>query len=223
MTADFHVLLDLDGTLTDSERGIIGSMRHALRAMGRPTPDDAALRQLIGPPTFETFATLLGNDADAVDECVHLYREHYGEFGLFQSYLYPGVVDMLDALQALGCSLFLATSKPLPYARRILDHYALTSRFRGVHGAELDGTRADKSALIRHLLITEQLDPARCLMVGDRKHDILGARANRVVVCCARWGYGGDEEIRAAAPDYQCARPAALPPLVRSLAMPASF
>src|SRR3546814_9270954 len=90
---------------------------------------------------------------------------------------------MLDALQALGCSLFLATSKPLLYARRILDHYALTSRFVGVHGAELDGTRADKTELIRHLLVTEQLDPAQCLMVGDRKHDIHGARANHVAVC----------------------------------------
>src|SRR3546814_8729196 len=111
-------------------------MRHALQAMGRASPDDAALRRLIGPPTFETFATLLGDDVRAVDECVHLYREHYGETGLFQSHLYPGVIDMLDALQALGCSLFLATSKPLLYARRILDHYALTPRFVGVHGAE---------------------------------------------------------------------------------------
>lgn len=218
MSAIRHVLLDLDGTLTDSERGIIGSMRHALQTMGRRSPDDAALRRLIGPPTFETFATLLGDDTDAVDECVHLYRAHYGEVGLFQSQLYPGVIEMLDALQALGCHLFLATSKPLVYARRILDHYALTSRFTGIHGAELDGTRADKAGLIQHLLITEQLDPAQCLMVGDRKHDILGARANHVAACSARWGYGEDDEIRAAAPDYECARPDALPMLVRDLA-----
>src|SRR3546814_912158 len=98
------------------------------------------------------------------------------------------------------------------------DLYALTSRFVGVHGAELDGTRADKTELIRHLLVTEQLDPAQCLMVGDRKHDIHGARAKHVAVCSARWGYGEDAEIRAAAPDYQCATLAALPPLVRSLA-----
>lgn len=212
-----NVLLDLDGTLTDSERGIIGSMRYALQAMGRASPDDAALRRLIGPPTFETFATLLGDDLGAIDECVHLYRVHYGELGLFQGDLYPGVVDMLGALGQLGCRLFLATSKPLVYARRILDHYALTSCFAGVYGAELDGTRADKAELIRHLLITEQLDPAQCLMVGDRKHDILGARANRVVVCCARWGYGEDDEIRAAAPDHECATPIALPLLVREL------
>lgn len=213
-----HVLLDLDGTLTDSERGIIGSMRHALQAMGRVSPDDAALRRLIGPPTFETFATLLGDDLAAVDECVRLYRVHYGEVGLFQSHLYPGVIEMLDALQALGCRLFLATSKPLVYARRILDHYGLTPRFAGIHGAELDGTRADKAELIRHLLISEQLDPAQCLMVGDRKHDILGARTNHVAVCCARWGYGEDDEIRAAAPDYECASPAMLSSLVCKLA-----
>src|SRR3546814_13221722 len=121
---------------------------------------------------------------------------------------------MLDALQALGCSLFLATSKPLLYARRILDHYALTPRFVGVHGAELDGTRADKTELIRHLLVTEQLDPAQCLMVGDRTHDIPGARSTHVAVRIARWGYGRDAAIRAAAPRYQCATLAARPPAV---------
>src|SRR3546814_19283897 len=96
-------------------------MRHALQAMGRASPDDAALRRLIGPPTFETFATLLGDDVRAVDECVPLYREPYDETGLFQSHLYPGVIDILDALQALGCRLFLATSKTLLYDRRIIE------------------------------------------------------------------------------------------------------
>src|SRR3546814_17686537 len=102
MSAVRHVLLDLDGTLTDSEAGIIGSMRHALQAMGRASPADAALRRLIGPPTFETFATLLGDDVRAVDECVHLYREHYGETGLFQSHLYPSVIDMRSEDRRVG-------------------------------------------------------------------------------------------------------------------------
>lgn len=217
MTAIRHVLLDLDGTLTDSEPGIVASMRHALHAMGRPCPDDTALRRLIGPPTYETFAMLLGNDAAAVDQGVHLYRQRYSEIGLFESRLYEGVVEMLDALRALGCDLFLATSKPLVYARRILDHYALTTRFTGIHGAELDGTRAAKAELIAHLLATERLAAGQCLMVGDRKHDIVGAHANRVAACSARWGYGDDDEIRAAAPDHECLTPAELPALVRTL------
>ncbi|NGY03859.1 HAD hydrolase-like protein [Solimonas terrae] len=218
-----HVLLDLDGTLTDSEEGIVRSMRHALLTMQRPVPDDAALRRLIGPPTHETFRRLLGtDDMGSIDEAVRLYRERYARVGLFENRLYPGVAEMLEALRMLDCTLFLATSKPIVYARRIVAHYGLTAHFAGLHGAEFDGTRADKTELIGHLLETERLDPEHCLMVGDRKHDILGARANGVRTCSARWGYGEPDEIRAAAPDFECFAAGELPTVVRMLIAQAS-
>nr|WP_206370944.1 HAD hydrolase-like protein [Solimonas marina] len=210
-------MLDLDGTLTDSEDGIIRSMAYALRTMGRPVPDDAALRRLIGPPTFETFGLLIGDDPAAIDDAVRHYRERFAYVGLFENRVYDGVPAMLDALRAMGCRLLLATSKPHVYARRIVAHYGLDAWLDGLYGAELDGTRADKPALIAHLLAHEPVDAARALMVGDRKHDILGARANGIRSCSARWGYGEASEIDAAAPDFRCAAPAELPPLVRRL------
>jgi phosphoglycolate phosphatase len=216
--AIFNVLLDLDGTLTDSEEGIIRCMRHALEQMQRPVPDDAALRRLIGPPTQVTFGLLLGSDDRAlIEQAVLLYRERFATIGIFENRLYPGITDMLDALRDLGCRMLLATSKPHVYAQRIVEHFGLDRWLSGVYGAELDGTRADKAELIRHLLEREKLDAARCLMVGDRKHDVLGARANGVKVCSVRWGYGDAAEHAAAGPDFYCDTPADVPRLVREL------
>ncbi|WP_028079817.1 HAD hydrolase-like protein [Solimonas soli] len=213
----FGVLLDLDGTLTDSEQGIIRCMRHALQQMRRPVPDDAALRRLIGPPTQQTFATLLGSEERAlVDEAVRLYRERFAATGIFENRLYPGITEMLDALQALGCRMVLATSKPHIYAQRIVEHFGLDRWLSAVYGAELDGTRADKAELLRHLLERERFDPVLCLMAGDRRHDVLGARANGVEACSVRWGYGEAAELAAAAPDFYCDTPAELVALVRT-------
>lgn len=209
--ARFNVLLDLDGTLTDSAEGIVRSMQYALQQMRRPVPDDAALRQLIGPPTQLTFAQLLGSDDRAlIDETVRYYRERFSSVGLYENRLYPGIPDMLDGLRALGCRMLLATSKPRVYALRIVEHFELGRWLSGVYGAELDGTRADKAELLRHLLQTEQLDPAGCLMVGDRRHDVLGAHANGVTVCSVLWGYGERDELLAAGTDGFCATPAEL-------------
>ena len=218
MTAPrFHVLLDLDGTLTDSEEGIIRCMQHALQRMGRAVPEASALRQLIGPPTQITFGMLLDSDDRAlIDEAVLLYRERFATTGIFENRVYPGITEMLEGLCALGCRLLLATSKPHVYAQRIVEHFGLDRWLSGVYGAELDGTRADKAELIRHLLEREQLDAARCLMAGDRKHDVLGARANGMPVCSVRWGYGTAEEHAAAGPDFYCDTPAELVALVRA-------
>ncbi|MFT4047953.1 MAG: HAD hydrolase-like protein [Solimonas sp.] len=214
--ATFNVLLDLDGTLTDSQEGIIRCMQYALQRMGRALPETGALRRLIGPPTQVTFGMLLGSDdAALIDEAVTLYRERFATTGIFENRLYPGITDMLEALRALGCRLLLATSKPHVYAQRIVDHFGLDRWLSVVYGAELDGTRADKAELLRHLLATEHLDPARCLMAGDRRHDVLGARANGVAVCSVLWGYGERAELEAAGPDHYCATPAELPALVR--------
>lgn len=210
-TARGNVLLDLDGTLTDSAEGIVRSMQYALQQMQRPVPDDAALRQLIGPPTQVTFGLLLGSDdRNLIDEAVGHYRERFARIGLYENRLYPGIADMLDGLRALGCRMLLATSKPRVYALRIVEHFELGRWLSGVYGAELDGTRADKAELLRHLLQAERLDPASCLMVGDRRHDVLGAHANGVTVWSVLWGYGARDELLAAGTDGFCATPAEL-------------
>jgi phosphoglycolate phosphatase len=111
--------------------------------------------------------------------------------------------------------MLLATSKPQLHAERIVRHFKLDAWLSGVYGASFDDTHADKTALLGNLLLKERLDPARCLMAGDRKHDVNGARANRIPVCGVLWGYGGEVELREAGADFLADSPAALLALVR--------
>ena len=184
------LLVDLDGTLTDPASGIVGSFRHALEALGRPAPPAAELSWIIGPPLRRSFAELLGGPERA-EEALALYRARYGATGLFEASVYAGAAESLAAMRAGGARLFLCTSKPVVYARRILDRFALTRHFDAVHGAELDGRREDKGDLIAHILAEERLKPEDCAMWGDRKHDVIGAARHGIPTLGALWGYGG--------------------------------
>ncbi len=205
------ILFDLDGTLTDPVVGIAASLRHALVALGRPAPDD--LTWCIGPPLQESLRALLG-DEGPVDEAVTLYRERYGEIGLFENAVYPGIEEVLRGLRGEGRRLFVATSKLAIYARRILAHFALDGYFETIYGAELDGTRSDKSALIAWILEREGLAAASVVMVGDRSHDMVGARNNRVATVGVLFGYGTRAELEAAGADALAERPGDLPALL---------
>jgi phosphoglycolate phosphatase len=209
-----NVLFDLDGTLTDPRAGIIGCIRHAMEGLGRTAPSDAVLVRFIGPPLLETFATLLGgDDADLVAQAVQLYRERFSERGLYENTLYAGIIPALAELRDRAFSLYIATSKPHVYARRIADHFRLTPYFRGIYGSELDGTRSAKAELVRHVLTVEGLDPADTSMVGDREHDMHAARANGIRAIGVLWGYGTREALKEAGASAICASPMKLPSL----------
>ena len=203
------VLLDLDGTLTDPFIGITASLQYALEKMGADVPEPEALRWCIGPPLWDSFKVLLETDDHAVaDRAVKFYRERYTTVGLFENQVYPGVPDMLDRLKAAGLFLSLATSKPISYASRIVEHFGLADYFDALHGAELDGRNSDKATLIAYVLDTENLVANRSVMVGDRKHDVIGARANGVDVFAVSYGYGDAAELSAHVPDAICNSPA---------------
>lgn len=207
-----NVLFDLDGTLTDSRQGILGSMRYAMQRIGRAAPDDSVLERFIGPPTRDTFQSLVGaGDADLVAQAIRFYRQRYSERGLYENALYAGIAPVLSQLRARGCPLYIATSKPRDFAVLIADHFGLTPHFRAIHGSEFDGTRSAKEDLLRHVVRIEGLDPANTVMIGDREHDIRGARANRLRAIGALWGYGSHEELAAAGADALCHAPAELP------------
>jgi phosphoglycolate phosphatase len=210
-----NVLFDLDGTLTDPRDGILGCIRHAMDQIGRTVPEDLILQKYIGPPIQDAFRSLLGaDDSDLVALAVRLYRERFARFGLYENHLYPGIVAAVSELQARRFHLYIATSKPHLFATRIADHFGLTHRFRKIYGSELDGTRSNKADLIRHLIQVEDLDPAVTVMVGDREHDIVGARANRVRSIGVLWGYGSREELEAAGAGDICQVAADLPRLL---------
>lgn len=192
--------LDLDGTLIDPKVGITSSIQHALRQLGVDVPEADDLEWCIGPPLWQSFAALLGEGAD-LDEAVALYRERYADVGLFEADVYDGVGEMLMDLQDLGVAIFLATSKPHGFAQEIVEHFGIHAYLDGLFGAELDGTRSDKTSLLQFALEETGADPARCFMLGDRRHDIFGAKNNDILSIGALWGYGGAEELREAEAD----------------------
>ncbi len=195
------VLFDLDGTLTDPFPGITRSIQHALRRLGAPVPEADDLRWCIGPPLADSFALLLGTtDKQRLDEAIAFYRERYTTVGLFENAVVDGIPELLRRLADAGRCLFVATSKPHIYARRIVEHFGLLPPIRTVYGSELDGTRSDKAELIAYLLVAEGFDPAGCVMIGDRRHDLIGAHANGVPAIGVTWGYGSREELTAEAP-----------------------
>ncbi|AXS40844.1 HAD family hydrolase [Breoghania sp. L-A4] len=196
-----RVLFDLDGTLTDPFPGITGSIRYALERMGAPVPEADALRWCIGPPLPGSFALMLGTeDTDTLDRAVGFYRERFSDTGLFENVVYDGIPEMLEDLISDGFSLYLATSKPLVYASRIVTYFGLQRYFAGLYGSELDGTRAEKTALLAHVLDREGIAPQDAVMIGDRKHDLIGARANGVTCIGVTYGYGARAELEAEGP-----------------------
>jgi phosphoglycolate phosphatase len=209
------VLLDLDGTLTDSRPGIVASYHAALRDLGH-TPDPTVdMTFVIGPPMNDVMPRVLAHYGDTrVEAAVTAYRRHYGLTGLFDNAVYPGIPEALDALIAAGCSLYVATSKRRDFAIRILDHFGLSSRMKGIYGA-VPGQGIDhKPELIAHVLATEGIAAAEAVMVGDREYDVLGAKANAVTAVGVLWGYGTRQELVAAGADRLIAAPGELPAIV---------
>ncbi len=213
------VLLDLDGTLTDSGDGITRCIAYALAELGCPSPDRAELNRYVGPPLAASFRTILATTDDGlVREALRLYRERFVDRGMFENRVYPDIPEALSALQALGLRLWVATTKPQIYARQILEHFDLLSHFAGVYGSELNGDRADKGELIRHILASEQIAPQATVMVGDREQDISGARQNGLWALGVLWGYGSRAELEESRPDVLVESPARLVPAVSQLA-----
>ena len=191
------VLFDLDGTLTDPKIGITTCIQYALNQLNYESPQTDQLLWCIGPPLTVSFAKLLQTtDKVLIDRAITFYRDRFATVGLFENALYPQIPKTLKAIRAKGYQTFIATSKPHVFAKRIIEHFELTSLFDGIYGSELDGTRSDKAELIRHILLTENLIPAKTMMVGDRSHDTIGAKKNMVFAIGVTYGYGTEEELR---------------------------
>ena len=213
------LLFDLDGTLSDPRAGIVRCMKHALDSLGAPCPPDEVLASFIGPSLRSTFATLLAtSDRKLIERALALYREEYGDTGLFENEVYAGVGQMLGQLRALASAAFVATLKPKLYADRIVRRLGLEPFFAGVYGPELEGRFDDKADLLAHLLATEKVSPEGAVMIGDRAGDIVGARANRIRSIGVLWGYGSEAELRGAGADQLCGSPAELAACLGGLA-----
>lgn len=190
------ILFDLDGTLTDPFVGITNGIRHVMEKMGRLVPAADDLRVYIGPPLQVAFAQLLETEEEGlVWEAVGHYRERYQRIGKFENKIIPGIPDVLARCVDEGYFLSLTTSKMEGYSKDILDHFDLTRFFDAVHGSAPDGTNANKADLIRHILTVEPVDASHAVMVGDREHDVIGAKANDVAAVGVLWGFGDRAEL----------------------------
>jgi phosphoglycolate phosphatase len=198
------VLFDLDGTLSDSAPGILASLRYAFAAHGLAPLDPVTERSLLGPPFWDALPPLIG-DAD-VGEVIASYRKNYvdGE-AMYDTSPYPGVGDVLAALRADGRRLAVATSKPEPYAIPIVERLGFAPFFETIGGDEEDGSLPSKALVVDKVLRRlGRPDPADVLMVGDREHDVVGARENGLRCVGVTWGYGAPGELAAAGADPIC-------------------
>lgn len=203
-----HLLFDLDGTLTDPKPGIVQSIQHALRKLKRPVPSDEDLLWCIGPPLRENLATLLSSsEPTLLEQAVAFYRERFEPVGMFENHVYPGVRETLARLKQMEYTLLVATSKPRLYAQKIVEHFGLAEYLAGVYGSELDGQRTDKRELLGFILSQEAIPASHALMVGDRRHDIVGAKRNGMWAGGVTYGYGTVEELTTAGADHIFHRP----------------
>ena len=198
-----YILFDLDGTLTDPKEGITRSVQYALRHFGIDEPDLDNLTRFIGPPLVDAFCEFYGFTRAQGEEALQKYRERFADVGIFENMPYEGIHRLLERLNAAGCRLALATSKPEVYACRILAKFDLAKYFTVAVGSTLEGARNAKADVIREVFRRLELDEAgqrQCIMVGDRKHDIEGAAACGIPCCAVRFGYAAPGELEAAAP-----------------------
>ena len=200
------MLFDLDGTLSDSAPGILAALRHAFAVHGLPPLDPATERDLLGPPFYESLPPIVG--ADMLWPVIESYRARYAE-SMYDSTAFAGVAELLAALQADGRTMAVATSKPEHYAVPIVAHLGLDTYFATIGGDELDGSLRTKALVIDKVLARlRRPDPSDVIMIGDRSHDVLGAREHDVDAIGVRWGYGMPGELEDAAPAAICATPA---------------
>lgn len=199
---------DLDGTITDSSLGITNSVMYALKKFGITETDRTKLYKFIGPPLTDSFREFYGFSREEALLGVKYYREYYQDKGIYENLVYDGFEEMIKTLKAAGKMTVVATSKPEPYANRIIEHFGLACYFDYVAGMELSGGRATKAEVIRYAFGLCGLEKDKCedrervLMIGDRKHDVIGAKEVGIDCLGVLYGFGSREELEEAGADY---------------------
>ena len=202
------VLFDLDGTLTDPGEGITKSVEYALKKFDIITQDRRELYKFIGPPLKDSFMKYYGFSEEKAEQAISYYREYFRDIGIFENEVYEGVEDMLKTLHADGKRLVLATSKPEEFAIRILEHFGLKKYFAVAAGASMDSSRSKKGDVIAYAIyLCEDFNKDTAVMIGDREHDIIGAKENGLKSIGVLYGYGDENELKTAGADYIVSSP----------------
>ena len=196
MTNYQTIIFDLDGTLTDSQTGIINSLAYAFKQMGLPMPVQSQLKKFIGPPLSQSFQDFCGLNDIETQKTISYYRQYFADKGWKENQLLPGARELLAKLKQAGKTLLVASSKPEVFVKQILDHFEIDSYFTVIAGASLDDSRSEKSAVIAHALKTAKIEELKgCVMVGDRKHDVEGAKVQGLPTIGLLLGFGSRQEL----------------------------
>ncbi len=194
-----YVFWDLDGTLSDSAPGIVNSVVYALEHMGTEVPDREKLKKFVGPPLAESFSEYIGYSPEQVEAAIKYFREYYQEKGIDENTIYEGIEMLLIKLRNAGYISVVATSKPEPFARTILQKYGIDSYFEYIAGSTFDETRTKKEEVIAYALETCKItDKSQVVMIGDRMHDVIGAAKNGLDCIGVLYGYGDRPELEEA-------------------------
>ncbi|PGD18027.1 HAD family hydrolase [Bacillus toyonensis] len=189
-------LFDLDGTVTDPKKGIVNSVLYALEKVGIEELHVSELDSFIGPPIQQSFVERYNMNEGEVERAVFYFREYLKQRGLLENSVYEGIPNLLKQLKDNGNRLFIATSKPTIFARQVIEHFQLTNYFEDIIGSNLNGTRIKKEEIIAHILLqNEGLNKEEVVMIGDRKHDIIGANHNGIASIGVLYGYGSKNEL----------------------------
>jgi len=198
-----YILFDLDGTITDSGEGITKSVQYALKSFDILENNLEDLRKFIGPPLKESFKVYYNFDEEKANLALVKYREYYADKGIYENSLYDGIIELLDTLKKNGKIIILATSKPEVYAKQILEYFSIDKYFSFVAGADFEETRVKKGDVIKYALEGAKIsDLSKVIMVGDREHDIIGAKENNIKSIGVLYGYGDVIELTQARADY---------------------
>ncbi len=196
------VLFDLDGTLTDPGTGITNSVAYSLKKFGIEVDDRKELYKFIGPPLHDSFMKYYGFSEEEAETAIVYYREYFRDIGIFENEVYGGIENLLNEIKASGRKIILATSKPEEFAKRILVHFGLDKYFDFIAGATMDTSRSKKGDVIAYALRESGCSCENAVMVGDRLHDILGAKENGLASIGVLFGYGSKDELENAGADY---------------------
>lgn len=198
-----YILFDLDGTLTDPAIGITNSVMYALKKYGVEVGDRRELYKFIGPPLMDSFEEYYGFSKEEAKTAVEYYRKYYRDKGMFENLVYDGFEDLLKTLKDSNKTLIVATSKPEVFAKQILEHFDIAKYFTYIAGSNLDGTRVRKDEVIRYALESCNItDLSKAIMIGDREHDIIGAKKTGINSIGVLFGYGSRNELEKSGADF---------------------
>lgn len=196
-----YIFFDLDGTLSDPKEGLTNSYLHALNKLGLIEEDKECISYYFGAPLHQYFVDKHSMSEELIPTATLHFREYYSEKGLYENLLYEGIKEMLDKINMSGRTIYLVTVKPSVFAKRILEHFEIDKYFYAIYGSDLSSSNKSKEELIQSALTNENIECSNCVMVGDRHHDVLGAKHNHISSIAVTYGFGSTDELNECKPD----------------------